>query len=124
MHEELREKAEKKVKAKTTIYILATVFTFASSILVVLGQILPDVAIWFWLAIACMMLTLGFLYFFLILLPYNMLSKEWQEYEIEKELASMQRPRTSILPDADDLSEEDRLELKELDRLKRKWGQE
>ena len=124
MQETLREKAEKKVKAKTTIYILATVFTFASSILLILGQILPEVAIWFWLAIACMMLTLGFLYFFLILLPYNILSKEWQEFEIEKEVSRMRQQRKVFSSNSEDLSEEDRLELKELERLQQKWGQD
>ena len=125
IHEQIREQAKKKVDAKMTIYTIMVVFAFSSAILMALSFILAGPVI-FWLrfAIFVMALTLAFLYLIMIGIPNAIGSNEWQEEEIEKEIARAYRRNRPSLPPEEELSEEDRLELKELDRLTRKWGRE
>ena len=61
---------------------------------------------------------LGIVYVSTFGLPF---SGDWEEDEIEKEIARQMRMNPPALPPAEELTEEDRLELKELERLKRKW---
>jgi len=123
MFEELHSKAVKKVRAKKAFYIVAVVFGCVSIILYVLSITLgPPVAFWLRFAILILCLVLLILYVSLIGIPFtNFLDKEWEEEEIEKEIARLYRNEKMTLPSGDQLDETDKLELKELERLKRKW---
>jgi hypothetical protein len=48
-------------------------------------------------------------------------SGNWAEEEVEKEMNRLRRRQKVQLPPLKDLSESDRLELKELERLQEKW---
>jgi hypothetical protein len=49
------------------------------------------------------------------------LTPQWEEEELEREIYKLHRRKKRMLPPPEEISEEDRLELKELERLKRKW---
>jgi len=123
MYEELRKQAKEKVEAKVLMWLLAVIFSFAGLILIVTSFFIPNPAAVFWLRLSVfiLMLVYGFLYLIIMGLPNSMFSKQWQEEEIEKEVARLYRRKMDALPPPEELSEEDRLELKELERLKRKW---
>lgn len=121
LREELLEEAKKKVEAKKTLSTLAVVFAFSSAILMILSFFIPAAAFWLRLPILIMVLLLGFLYLMLLVIPFELFSKEREEEEIAKELKKLYKNKPSALPAAEDLSDEDRLELKELERLKEKW---
>jgi Zn-dependent membrane protease YugP len=123
MHENRHEKAKKKVQAKKTLLVLTIIFSFTSMILLILGFLLPMVAFWFIIAVLSMALTLGIVYVALMGLPSAVLSKEWEETELEIEINKQYRSKRRSQLDSAALSEDDRLELKELERLKRKWGE-
>ena len=121
MYKELRELAEKKVQAKMTFYITAIVFAFVSVILLMIGSYLPVVAFWLKLPIPVFIMVLAILYIQAFGFPNSdALSEDWQEEEIEKEMIRLYQERKSLLPPAEDLSEEQTLELKELYRLEEK----
>ena len=123
MIDDLRRKAKKKVLAKKAFYIIAVVFASVSIILYVLSVTLgPPAAFWLKFAIMILGLVLVILYVSLIGIPFtNFLNKEWEEEEIEREMARLYREETLTLPSGEELDEEQLMELKELDRLKRKW---
>jgi hypothetical protein len=123
MDEEIREKAKKKVQEKKGFYIVAMIFAAVSVILLILSLVIGGSAA-FWLRFPMLIfaLVLGILYVAIFGFPgTGILSGEWEEAEMEKEMSRMYREQRRSLPPADELSEEERLELKELERLKRKW---
>ncbi len=125
MHEQLEEKARKKVEAKMAFYILAIIFAFVSLILMVMSFQIgnPKAGFWLRLPILIFPMVLAIMYIPIFGIPFSGVSgEEWQEREYQKELDKLYRQNRSNLPPPEDLSEEDRLELKELERLKRKWG--
>ena len=124
MQNELRKKAEQKVKAKTTMFVLGIIFAFSALVLMILSFAIPSIAFWLWIAIGSLGLSWGFIYIMAVVLPFSVLSKERHEEEVEMEYQRMQRNLQYRLPPAEDLSEEDKLELKELERLQKKWAQE
>ncbi len=125
MYQELHKKAKKKVEAKMDFYICAIVFFFVSIILLMLGFYLPAVAFWLRLPIPIFIMVLGILYLSAFGLPTTRaLSEDWQEEEIEKEMIKLYRQKKAQLPPPEELSETEILELKELERLKKKWDQE
>jgi len=126
MYEELRKEAKQKVEARVLMWLLAIIFSFAGIILIIASFAIPNPSAVFWLRISVLILmfTYGFLYLLIVGLPNSIFSKQWQEEEIEKEMARMYRRQRPMLPppeEQEELSEEDRLELKELERLQRKW---
>lgn len=123
MYEELQEKAKKKVEARMGFYIIALVFAFVSIILLVVSfYVQYPASFWVRFPILILLLVLGIIYTATFGLPYSgILSKEWQEEEIEKEIARLYQEKRLPLPPPEELSEDDKLELKELERLKRKW---
>ena len=94
-----------------------------SCILLVLSFVIGgDAAFWIRFPIMILAMVLGIIYLSIFGFPFSgVLSKEWKEEEIEKEILKLYKAKDFTLPDDEDLSEEDRLELKQLERLKRKW---
>lgn len=125
LYEELRKKAKKKVEAKMTFYTCAVVFAFTTVVLLMLSFYLPDVAFWLRLPIPIFVMVLVILYLTAFGLPTTgALSDDWQEAEIEREMIKLYRQKKTELPPREELSETEILELKALERLKRKWDRE
>ncbi len=123
MYENLRKKAEKKVEAKKAFYACAIIFPTVAIVLLMLSFYLPGAAFWLRLPIPILMMVLGVVYLSAFGWSANgTLSEDWEEEEIEKEMIKFYRQRKVELPPLDDLSETDILELKELERLKKKWN--
>ena len=121
MEQEIQEKAQKRVEAKQNILVLAVIFGFASAVLMIVSFYIPSAEHWIRLPIPIMALLLGFLYVLTVGIPFDMLTNQWQEEELEKEMFKLSRRKPRALPPAEELTEEDRLELRELERLKEKW---
>jgi len=122
MYKELHKKAKKKVEAKMAFFICAIVFSFVTVILLMLSFYLPAVGFWLRLPIPIFIMVLGIVYISAFGLPHRgTLSEDWQEEEIEKEMIKLYRQKKAQLPPLEDLSETEILELKELERLKKKW---
>ena len=122
MYKELRKKAKKKVEAKMGFYICAIVFSFVTVVLLMLSFYLPSVGFWLRLPIPIFIMVLAILYLSAFGLPTNgTLSQDWQEEEIEKEMIKLYRQKKAQLPPKEELSETEVLELKELERLQKKW---
>ncbi|HKK77027.1 MAG TPA: 2TM domain-containing protein [Saprospiraceae bacterium] len=123
MDEKLRNKAEKKVDAKMAFYICAVVFFFISTFLVILSFYLGAGKFWLRLPILVFAMVLGILYLQAFGFPFSSYStKDWREEEIQREMQKLRRPEEAWFPGEEELSEADILELKELRRLKEKWG--
>jgi hypothetical protein len=121
MHEKLREQAEKKVKDKIAVFVCGIVFGCTAIILIMLSIILPAVAIWLLIPIPVMAMVLGIIYVSVFGLPTSgAFSTQWREEEIKKEMTRLHLERMPA-PVREDLTEADRLELEELERLKEKW---
>lgn len=125
MYKDIRKKAEKKVKAKKGFYITATIFVAISIILFVISLTVhnPFAAFWIRFPILILVLVLCIIYVSIFGLSFNALfnQKDWEEEQIEKEMSRLYRQRRNALPPGEELQEEDHLELKELERLKKKW---
>lgn len=128
MYDELRDKAEKKVEGKKGFYVTAVVFAFISLLLVVISLAVPvnaTGAFWIRFPILIFAMVLGIIYVAVFGIPFTgILSNEWEEEEIEREMMKLYYQRRRYLPPPEELSEDDRLELKELERLKEKWEYE
>ncbi len=121
MYKELHEKAKKRVEAKMAFYICAIVFFFVTIVLLMLSFYLPAVAFWLRLPIPIFVMVLAILYLTAFGLPVGGLSQDWQEEEIEREMIRLYRQKKAQLPPLEEMSETEILELKELERLKKKW---
>lgn len=125
MYEDIKEKAKKKVEEKKGFYVLALIFLAVSIVLAVLSFMIGyPASFWIRFPILVLALLLGVFYLVIFGFPYSgILTPEWEEEEMEKEMFKQFKENIKNLPpaDSDELSEEDRLELKELARLKRKW---
>ncbi len=122
MYQELRKKAEKKVEAKKAFFICTIVFSFVTVILLMLAYYLPEIGFWVSLPIPIFVMVLAILYLSAFGLPSNgRFSDDWEEEEIEKEMLKLYRRKKADLPPIEELSETEVLELKELERLKKKW---
>lgn len=125
LYKDLRKKAKKKVETKMAFYICAVVFSFTTLVLLLLSFYLPGAAFWLRLPIPVFIMVLGVLYLSAFGLPSTgALSEDWQEAEIEKEMTKLYRQKKAQLPPLEALSETEILELKELERLQRKWGRD
>lgn len=122
MYEDLRKKAKKKVEAKIAFYICCIVFTFTTIVLLMLSYFIPAIGIFLMLPIPVFIMVLCILYLSAFGLPFTGEgSVDWKEEEIEREMLKLYRHRKAQLPPLDELSEEEILELKELENIKRKW---
>lgn len=122
MYDELRRRAQKKVDGKKGFYVTAVVFGLISLILVVISLVVPAGGFWIRFPILIFGMVLGIIYVSVFGIPYSgILSNEWEEEEIEREMMKMYHHQRRYLPPPEDLTEEDKLELKELERLKEKW---
>jgi len=123
MYKQIRKKAKKKVEAKKAFYILCIVFSFVSVLLMMLSYAIPSIAYWLTLPIPIFLMILGIVYLSAFGLPWRgELSEDWEEEEIEKEMIKLYRKKRTQLPPIEELSEAEVLELKELERIKQKWG--
>jgi len=123
MYKELREKAEKKVEDKKAFYNCAIIFPSVALVLLMLSFYLPGASFWLRLPIPILMMVLGVVYINAFGWSASGASSEnWEEDEIEKELVRRFQQKKAELPPLEELSETELLELKELERLKEKWG--
>ena len=123
MYKELRKKAEKKVQAKMAFYICAVVFGFVSIVLMMLSYYMPSISFWLKLPLPIFVMVLVIIYLSAWGMPFSgALSDDWQEEEVEREMMRLYRRKRAQLPPAEELDESEVLELKELERLKRKWS--
>jgi fatty acid desaturase len=121
MYDELERKAKKKVDDKVGFFVTAVVFGFISIILGVIW-LATGGSLWIMFPALILALILGIVYLSMFGLPYTgTFGREWQEEEIEREMMRMYYQRRKYLPPPEELSEDDRLELEELERLKEKW---
>jgi hypothetical protein len=124
-HEEIQKKAKKRVKDKKDFFVTATTFGFISLILLITAFIFPfPMMVRFWILFP--ILVFGFvlvtMYMSIFGLPGSkMFSAEWEEAETRHEMERLYRQQGLSLPSNEELSEEERLELKELERLQQKW---
>lgn len=122
MYNELRIQAKKKVEAKKAFYICTIVFAFTTLILLILSLAIPSITFWLMLPIPAMLMVLCVLYFSAFGLPGSgARSANWEEEEIEKEMLQLYRQKRAQLPPLEELSENEILELKELEELRKKW---
>ena len=123
MYEDLEKKAKKRVEAKTGFYFVAAIFAAISVILLTISMNFgyPE-SFWIKFPILILGLVLGIIYLATFGLPFSgILSSEWKEKQMEKELDRLYRKEGLDTHYSQELSEEDHLELKELERLKQKW---
>ncbi len=125
MYEEIRKKAQQRVQAKKGFFVVAMIFASISLILFIISISFDFRAfVIFWINFPTLILglILAIMYVTIFGLPWQgMSAKEWEEQEMEKEMARLFRQRQFKRPNSEDLSEEDILELKELERLEKKW---
>ena len=123
MYDELHRKAKKRVDDKVGFAVTAAVFGFISVILIVISfTVGGSGAFWIRFPILIFALVLGIIYIAMFGIPFlGTYSPEWQDEEIEREMMRMYYRRRKYLPPPEELSDEDRLELEELERLKEKW---
>lgn len=125
-HDEIRKQAKKKVQAKKEFYIVAFIFAAVSAILLVISFSFgmgPVAGFWIRFPILIFAMVIGIMYLSIFGIPgTRLLSAEWEEDEMTREIYHLYRQKGVELPADTELSEEDRLELKELERLKQKWG--
>ena len=122
MYKELQRKAKKKVEAKMGFYICTVVFSFVTVVLLMLAFYMPAISFWLMLPAPIFVMVLAILYLVAFGVPITgTMSEEWQEEEIEREIIKMYRKKRALLPPPEEMSEPEKLELKELERLRRKW---
>ena len=122
MYKEIQKKAQKKVEAKMAFYICTIVFSFVTLVLLMLSFYLPSVSFWLRLPIPIFLMVLCILYLTAFGWPTSgALSEDWQAEEIEREMVKLYQQKKAELPPIEDLSEKEVLEVKELERLQKKW---
>jgi len=122
MEATLRQQAAKKVNAKLAFFQCTIIFSAAAAVLLMLSFYLTSASFWLRLPIPVLFMVLGVLYISAYGLPTaDRPSDNWEEEEIEKEMNRLRRRQKVELPPLEHLSEADRLELKELERLQDKW---
>lgn len=123
MYDELRKEAKKTVDAKMAFYTCSIVFSFTSLVLMIISLAIPAITLWLMIPIPVFLMVLGVLYLTAFGLPGGgKHSDNWKEEEIKKEMRELSRSRKSQLLQLDELSDKDRLQLKELERLEQQWG--
>ena len=125
MQDELRNKATKNFKDKQAFYIVASTFAAISILLLVVSFTLinPIAAFWIRFPIIVLALVLGIVYVSMFGFSLKAFANKagWEEEQIEREMRRLYQQRRKELPSGEELSGEDELELKELERLKNKW---
>ena len=125
MENELRNKAEKNYKAKKGFYVVASTFAAVSIILFTISMTIHSHRARFWIQfpILVLALVLGIVYVSIFGLSLKAFSNvvEYEEEQIEKEMRRLFKQRKNEMLPGEDLSGDDRLELKELERLRKKW---
>lgn len=130
-HEKIQKAARKKVKAKKEFYIVAFIFGFISIIILAIMLFIrftydPPIGEYFWMLIPIggFALALGIWYLSLFGIPGVQFTgdKDWEENQMKYELLKLYRKKGIPLPADPELTDEDRLELQELERLQQKWG--
>ena len=122
------KKARKKVKAKKEFYEHFSIYVVMSIFFIVLNLLTSSGHLWFMWPILGWGLGVFFHYLDVFGIPgVGNLSKEWEEEAIQEELKRLEweekvKNRHSPAP-KENVKEEDKLELKELERLKQrpKW---
>ena len=124
MIEDIRTKAVTKVKKKKAFYIVATIFGSISIILIAISlNFTSPVSYWIQFPILILFLILSIIYVSLFGISFGrFMNEDWEEEAIEKEMVYLYKNKSKTLPPPEDLTEEEVLELKELEMLKEKWG--
>jgi uncharacterized membrane protein len=120
---DIREKAETNVAKRKGFYIVSSIFASISIILFTISlNFYGAIEYWIRFPILILALILGIIYVSMFGFSFqNFLNDDWEEEEIEKEMARLYRKKRKALPPPEDLTQTDRLELKEFERLKEKW---
>lgn len=119
MKNELYQYAKERVQNKITFYVQAALTVLSSTILIIMSSVAPfEAAIWLMASVGIQVIALIYAYLKLV---RPQIPQSWKEREIEKEMDRLSRLEKQLAPPADDLSENEQLELKELERLKQKW---
>lgn len=118
MHEELRKKAEEKVKAKMIFYTTSVVFAGTAVVLFIIMLAIPPIAFWLLIPFPALAMVLGVMYLSAFGYPgTNAEAEDWEEEEVEKEMEKLllrrKQKQTTVTLDSD----AEALELKELERV-------
>lgn len=125
MYDELRKEAKKTVEAKMAFYTCTIVFSFVSLVLIILSLAIPAITFWLMIPIPVFLMVLGVLYLTAFGLPNSgNKSENWKEKEIEKEMRKLYLHRKSQLIQVEEPTEQERLQLKELEKLEVRQGWE
>ena len=121
MNDELRKEAKKKVEAKKAFYTVATVFAGTAVILILLMFIIPEIAFWLMLAFPALALVLGVLYISAFGYPgTDSDAADWEEAEIQKEMAKIQRRQDA----SEAVTDPEPMELKDLEQVEQRMPNE
>lgn len=125
-HQEIQKSARKKVEAKKGFFVVSMIFGAIAVVLMVIAfgiNFESFVRFWILFPILIFALVLVIMYFSIFGIPGTyFLTDEWESEQLKLETNRMHRQQGVNFPQSTEkLSEEDRLELKELERLKQKW---
>ncbi len=121
MYEDIREKAVSELEQKRTkrkgIQIVGVTFTMVSIILLIISsRFYADTAFWIRFPIIILALTFGIIYTSEYGLPFSGDDDELSDEEIEREMVNIYRK--SNLDKLSNNSTDEKLELKEIEKLK------
>lgn len=124
MYEELEEKAIENLKAKKSqkksVYVVGVIFIAVSILLYIVSlNFHSTVAYWIKFPILVLALVYAIIYFSVFGFPFLGADEELTEEEIEREIVKIYKQRG--VKNDDPQSEEDALELKEIEALRNKW---
>ncbi len=125
MHDELRKEAKKAVDAQMAFYTCSIVFSFTTLVLIILSFAIPAITFWLMLPIPVFLMVLAVLYLSAFGLPTSISkSSNWKEEAIQKEMRKRYLSRKQALTAIQELSAEEKLQLKELEALEATQGWE
>ena len=120
---EIRRRAERKVRAKKGFYITGTVYLSVAVILFVLSLTFSlNTAFWVLFPIIPLAVALFIHYVAVFGFPGSEIgSRDWEVDEVDNELRRLYARGDYNIEEDEELSNNDKLELRELERLKQKW---
>ena len=123
MNKDIRKKAKKNVQNRQAFIIVASIFGGISIILWAISiNFDPFVAYWIRFPIIIFSIITGIIYVSMFGFSLeNFKNDDWMEEEIEKEMLKLYYKEKKALPPAEEMTLEEKLELKEIEKLKEKY---
>ena len=126
MTHEIREKARKKVRSIKRLYIHCALLAIMSVFFFALNVLTDPFFMWFFFPILPWAAIVAFHYVLVKGIPgSNILSKEWEEEELEKQLYLLQEDTSSFKEDRflpySELDEDETLKLRKIQSESRKY---